>query len=190
LASLDDKIKQYGQKPGGKAVLVAVPVMILAALLTFAFLTLMKSDEPPIEATNVTETAPPAGAAPPAPTETTKDSGAEAAINQDYEVYETRDPFKPADLTASPEARRTTTPPVTAAPGAQPQTQVMSLESTEEQDGVWYGNVRLGSSTHTVRAGDRVGDSSFQVVSISADSGTFLYGDDRLTLAVGQEINK
>jgi hypothetical protein len=193
LASLDEKIKAYGQTPGGKAVMIAVPVAILAAVLLFAVLTLLQSGEEPIEVTTPGEGAPPAAESP-APTETPKASRGETqpAINQDYEVYETRDPFKPAESTASasPEARRTNSSPVAPAPGSQPQTQVLSLQSTEDQDGVWYANVKLGSATHTVRAGDRVGDSSFQVVAVSSDSATFLYGDDRLTLTVGQEVNK
>jgi hypothetical protein len=191
LPSLDEKIKEYGQKPGGKAVLVAVPVIILVGLLAFAFLTLVKSNEPPSEVTKVTESAPPASQESPATkTDDDGDQG-EPPINQDYEVYETRDPFKPADTgESSPEARRTTGPSTNPRVDPQPTAQVLSLQSTEDQDGVWYANVKLGSATHTVRAGDRVGDSSFQVVSVSSENATFLYGDDRLTLAVGQEVNK
>lgn len=46
--------------------------------------------------------------------------------------------------------------------------------------------VKLGGVSYTVGEGDQVGDSDWQVVQINDSNVVFLYGDDRITISLGQ----
>jgi len=200
--SLSDRIKEYSATPSGKIVVVAVPVAVLVLIVAVVVVTVLGSggtqgdqagdwkQAETSQTAGTTETTSPAS--PSATSETV-----EPPINQDYEVYETRDPFKQPDTTPTPSSTSGTgtstssTSSSSATPAAATSgTQVLALQSVSNQNGVLYANVQYGSQTYLVKAGDRVGTSPYQVTSVSTENATFLYGDDSLTLAVGQDVQK
>ena len=117
----------------------------------------------------------------------------EPPINDDYEVYETRDPFKPANSAGpastklQPQEAGGTPATATVSVSERP---TLHLTGTTDENGVLFANVQYGTSTYAVSSGERVGESPFQVASVSQDSVSFLYGDDTLTLRVGEEVIK
>lgn len=207
MATLNDRFKEFSQTPSGKIAVVAVPVALLAVILAFVALTLLKSGPgpEPSEVTQVetstsptsqeTSVAPPvAGGA----TTVTEEADAEANVN--YEVYETRDPFKPVEATSTAATANVSVSAVSTGGGSTTstvstgastqQTEALALDSVDNQNGTLYANVKYGSTPYTVRPGDRVGASPFQLIAVAADNATFLYGDDQLTLAVGESVDK
>lgn len=123
-------------------------------------------------------------------------------IPPSFEVFvENKDPFKalvikpaPGEATstsggASSSATSTggsTTTSETIKPGMN----VLYLENIKTSGGhavavVWWNNSR-----YEVAEGDRVDTSPWEVVSIGSSSATFLYGDDRVTLRVGEQLGK
>jgi len=201
MASFSDKIKEYSATSSGKIVVVAVPVLVLLLIVAVVGLTVLKSGgpdaEPDADMKLVESTATPApeATATTEATSTITSETAEPPINLDYEVYETRDPFKQPDASAMPSSTTTAastgssnSTSSTAASGAQ--SNVLALTSVTTQNGVLYANVEYGDDPYVVRAGERVGDSSYKITSVSSDGATFLYGDDTLSLSVGEEVQK
>ncbi len=66
----------------------------------------------------------------------------------------------------------------------------LKLVSITESDGKKTATVSFGGKNYAVGVGDRIDGSSYQVVGIGADSIELLYGDDRLTLTIGESISK
>ena len=65
----------------------------------------------------------------------------------------------------------------------------MSLVETRDVSGVWRATVNVDGTDYDVGVGDTfAGD--FKVVSLDADGGVFLYGDNAFELSEGQEILK
>ncbi len=198
MASLTDRINEYRATPSGKIVVVAVPVAVLVLIVAVVALTVLNSGQPSdggADVKTVESTATPSAAATETPEQTATPSAetTEPPINQNYEVYETRDPFKPMDSTAAPSSTAgTQSAPSSSSSsaGAGQQGNVLALKSVTAQNGVLYANVEYGTNSYVVRSGERVGDSPYQITSISSDSATFLYGDDTLMLAVGEEVQK
>jgi hypothetical protein len=209
MAPLNDRIKEFSQTGTGRIVVVAVPGLILAAIIAVIALTMLGGGEAPeVEtaartgaadtARATTETAGDEAAETPADTPaaeaTTETVEATGYINKNYEVYETRDPFEPVDASSTisgiPLPAGSSSSSNTPAPaGVTPQ--ILALKGIEEDaDGVLYANVTYGSSPYLVKAGQRVGSSSYQVTSIDRESATFLFGDDNLVLRVGESAGK
>ncbi len=212
MASFSDKMKDFSETANGRIVMVAVPVAVLAIVLVLVALSFLRSGgSSEIEQTTVkdTKTAPaPAkdssttAAEEPAEeietheaTETT-----EAYVNEDFEIYETRDPFKEVDASATADMGSILG---VSDPGSNPGTSTvsatgtvapapaLSLDSIEQDDaGALYANTSYGSTAYIVREGERVGETSFQLSVLTADDATFLYGDDTLVLTVGQSVTK
>ena len=44
--------------------------------------------------------------------------------------------------------------------------------------------------TYIAGAGEQLGDSPWEVISVDSNSAVVLYGDEQVTLVVGQEITK
>jgi hypothetical protein len=77
-----------------------------------------------------------------------------------------------------------------AEPQPQPQgTRVAMLDAPFTEGGRRVANVRVGSTVYKVGDGDTFA-TSFRVVSLDANCGVFLFGDNRFTLCAGQEILK
>ena len=196
MASISDRIKEYSDTPSGKIVVVAVPVAVLALIAAVVALTILRSGPAGLETagetsqTGSTKSVATGSATGTADATATAETS-EPAVNKDFEVYETRDPFKEPETTPTATSVGTSTASSsTTSTGGGSQTQVLALKSVSNQDGVLYANVEYGSTPYLVRAGDRIGDSPYQVTAVSSDSATFLYGDDTVTLRVGEDVQK
>lgn len=201
MASINERIKEYGSTPTGKIMMIAAPVAVLVLIVAVIALTVLGSggsdgqqaagDAQPLKsaATGISTTSTP---------ETTAAQPPEAGdppVNLDYEVYETRDPFRQPDTTATQTAAvaPSATPAgntSTATPAAVQQSSVLFLKTVNSENGVLYASVDYGATSYVVRAGERVGSSPYQITSISTDSATFLYGDDSVVLRVGEDVQK
>ena len=115
---------------------------------------------------------------------------------------ENKDPFKPGLVPTTPGAEtadgggdvsqgETGTVTTEESETIEPGTNVLYLaEITEDDDGERTATVYWSNVAYDVMEGDRVDDSPWKVVSIGSSSATFLYGDDRITLRVGEQLGK
>lgn len=118
------------------------------------------------------------------------------------QVAQPRDPFAP--LTSEPPLTTSTLPGQTTQPGETTTTQPGETTTTEGFDpegtrvvlleirpegGVDKAVLTVDGVTYVVGVGETFAE-SFKVVSLSDDSGVFLYGDSAFTLTVGQAILK
>lgn len=106
-----------------------------------------------------------------------------------YEIYRSKDPFEPL-ISAQPAGGEvvpgtpTETPSITA-----PSKTRISLMDIFTEDGVKYASIEVGSTAYKVKEGDTFA-TNYKVLSIDADSVTLLYGDDRITLKLGEAVYK
>lgn len=99
----------------------------------------------------------------------------------DFQTSQPRDPFRPL-LTED------TGDPTNG--GFDPGGTTVSLVSvTTLSDGTRQAIVRVSGVDYTVQPGDTFAG-AYQVVTLTDDGGTFLFGDSPFTLAVGEEILK
>lgn len=129
------------------------------------------------------------------PTPTATGSPATSQPPESTEVFEGKDPFKPLIDAAAPGGGDGSTPPPgagTPSPGAtgQPRdgTRVELLDIFM-QDGVRFASVQVEDEIHNVKEGDTFAG-SYRVVSLTDECGTFVLGDERFTLCIGQEVFK
>lgn len=121
-----------------------------------------------------------AGPAAPAPAGLRQDAPAMGA----FQVAQPRDPFRPL-ITESSQTGTGGGGGGTYEPSG---TRITLVEITEV-GGVRRATVTVDSTTYDVGVGDTFAD-RYMVVSLDADGGVFLYGDNAFTLKVGQEILK
>ncbi len=169
MASFNEQIKDFAETPAGRVAIVAVPVVILALVIAFVALTMLRGgDTPEVETTALETTDTAAGGktddgAPDASAETTDTLASDEAtdtidisettetttfVNENFEIYETRDPFRPID--ASETVSGLDILPIdnggTPDPGTGT-TELLTLKSIEEDmDGTGYANGTYGSS--------------------------------------------
>ena len=114
-----------------------------------------------------------------------------SAPPESSEVFEGKDPFKPLIDVAGPGE----TPPPgggTPTPGATGGTRTgtrVELVDIFMQDGVRFASVRVSGESHNVKEGDTFAG-NYRVVSLTDECGTFVLGDERFTLCIGQEVFK
>jgi hypothetical protein len=128
-----------------------------------------------------------------ASTTVTPEAEAPAAELPNAAVFTFRDIFKPllvalAEPTSSggiEGGSTTTTDTVTPTSAG-----TLYLDGVVTQDGVLMAQLRYDGSSYTLPAGGRITNSPWQVYSVSSTSVVMLYGDNRVTLAVGQGITK
>lgn len=102
-----------------------------------------------------------------------------------FQVSQPRDPFRPLITEDSP----TGDSGDGNGDGFDPSGLRVSLVETRDVAGVWRATVRVDGTDYDVGVGDTfAGD--FKVVSLDADGGVFLYGDNAFELSEGQEILK
>lgn len=111
------------------------------------------------------------------------------------DVYTVRDPFQP--LIQNPLATATPTPSSnTTGSGSNPTTQTggdentLTLVSISTVDGVNKGTFLVGTTTYVAGAGEQLGSTPWQVISVGSTSAVVLFGDEQVTLAVGQGVTK
>ena len=101
----------------------------------------------------------------------------------DFQVSQPRDPFRPL-ITEDTGGTGNGGDPF------DPTGTTVSLQSvTTLPDGSFQAVVRVAGTDYTVGVGDTFAG-SYQVVTLTASGGTFLFGDSPFTLAVGEEILK
>lgn len=116
-------------------------------------------------------------------------------VPETFEVFEGKDPFRP--LIAPTQGGGTPAPQPTGDPGdGSPQP---SAEPTPGQrvelieiflrDGTRFATVEVNGTSYTVKEGDTFAD-NYRVLDLTAQCGTFVFGDERFTLCVGQEVLK
>ena len=103
---------------------------------------------------------------------------------------EGRDPFQPA-IGASGSPNPTATPSSGGPGGPNPggQQRRVTLIDVFKQDGTQMATVEVADKTYTVKKGDTFA-TDFKVVDLTSNCGTFLFGDERFSLCVGQEVLK
>jgi hypothetical protein len=178
--------------------LLLVLGIVAVLVVTTVLLPGMRGDgtQPPAGGT----VAPPSGAAtgPAPPVEVSKD------IPPSFEVFtENRDPFKPlvvpveagaaagggAAATVPGEETTTTTSATTET--IQPGENVLYLADIETDDAdVRHAIVYWDNERFDVIEGDQIGTSPWKVISIGTSSATFLFGDETVTLRVGEQLGK
>ncbi|HEY3373855.1 MAG TPA: hypothetical protein VGK02_02185 [Candidatus Aquicultor sp.] len=124
---------------------------------------------------------------------TTDTAAAETSTAQkDIDVGEYRDPFTPIpENTGTAIGSGAATSTGSNVYGDVPQTvHVLSLESITEHGGTRYANVVYLGTQYEVKAGDQIGTSPYKVTDVADTSVTLLFGDDRLSLQLGEEILK
>lgn len=100
--------------------------------------------------------------------------------NQD--VFTFRDPFKPVVQPVQPATSAVATS--TGDPS------LLTLENIVMIDGVNHALLQLGSTLYTVAAGEQLGSSPWQVLTIDKSSVTLLFGEDQVTLTLGEGVQK
>lgn len=204
-----EKIKEFIQTPRGRVIAIAGAAGTFLLVLVIVFAVIFAGGQP-VDKGGQQETKPAAdsrestaapaidNSQPAAGTSDTTDS-----VNSSFEVYQTRDPFKPvvetsssvsvpitgttsgnSTATASAPTAATTADTTTAAKTA------LSLESVSNKGGINYATIKYGAASYDLKTGDRVGSSPYQVQQIGSDNVTLLYGDEPFSLKVGQEVYK
>jgi hypothetical protein len=110
--------------------------------------------------------------------------------NQDVFVF--RDPFEPV-VKAATEASTTSSTSTTGSAGTTStagDANVLTLVNIMNVDGVYKAALRLGGQQYIVAAGERLGDSPWKVLTVSKTSVTMLYGEEQVTLALGEGVGK
>lgn len=196
-----------GGNPGARRVLLIVlGLLVLLALVYYLFL---RSDPVTTE-----ETAPPPTAAAPEPTPS---PSAPAKRNkralETFEIFAPKDPFRPLVLAVADGT--VTGAPAPGAGAAAPGTgdgtgttaptggsaisgdsgsskaggHRVRLVNTFRRSGEPHARIQVDGTVYTVRENDRFAQ-NFQVLSISGDCASLLFGDDQFSLCEGQEILK
>lgn len=194
------KPKGYLSTTRGKIVAGVVVGLLLVFIVTMALaFVLILRQAPPAEEAPSQPTEKPTGAkgtttattpstTPTSPTTTTATQPSPAPGPP--EAYKYKDPFEP-QITTQPAgattgttstATTTTTTATTATTDGLPIT-LISIPA-----GGSSALFRYGPSLYTVKAGQRIGASPYQVLSIGPASVTLLYGDDRIELDLGEQI--
>lgn len=100
-----------------------------------------------------------------------------------FQTAQPRDPFRPLITESS------STGNGGGGSSYEPSGTRVQLVAITDVGGVLRATVIVDSTSYDVGVGDTFAD-SFMVVSLSADGGVFLYGDNAFELSVGQEILK
>lgn len=101
-------------------------------------------------------------------------------VIEDFQIAQPRDPFLPLI------SEQTTDPGNGFDPGG---TRVALTSITTLADGSRQAVIEVAGTPYAVGVGDTFAG-SYQVVTLSDSSGTFLFGDSPFTLAIGEEILK
>jgi hypothetical protein len=154
--------------------------VLLAVVVFFAFFRGGGEEPVPFSGPTLTPRATPRATASPSP------------VPQTFDSFEGKDPFKPlvsaaGGGTPSPGATPTGTP--SPGPTGGPSGQRVTLLEITTRGGVRYATVEVNDRSYTVKEGDTFAG-SYRVIDLTSNCGTFVFGDERFTLCVGQEVLK
>lgn len=206
-----DKMKEMVKTPKGKGaaagLLLVVALLIVLVVSTLAFpkpggpavkVTVQKPVIKPAVRVSSTQTASSVEGTASVSTSTasstsTVSSTDTVGIEPDITGY--RDPFTPF---SEPTTTVSTASSAGSFGGVQvgqsadttPSSNSLALKSIADVNGVKYATVIYKAQEYMVKEGDQIASSPFSVTDIGDGSISLLYGDDRLTLQVGDEIIK
>lgn len=120
------------------------------------------------------------------------EAAAPAAEVANSEVFTFRNIFEPLiKPVPEPAQASTATPAPSATDTETPYARgVLYLDRVLSENGVMKAVLRYDGATYTLAAGEGIPGTPWEVFSVSSTSVTMLYGDVRVTLAVGQGITK
>lgn len=169
--------------PTGRIVLIVGGITILLVILAIVVVVVlgMLTVNAPATGTAVTPGAtPPAGVETSGSVEATAVTPPEVRPIKNIEVFSPRDPFEPVEFPRFAS---------TDDEGGSEERGVLSLIDIVTEDGVRKAVLRLDGVTYTVGAGQRLGETPWQVQSVGSTSVRMLYGDEGITLSLGQGIS-
>jgi hypothetical protein len=133
-------------------------------------------------------------------------SAESVAIVTNADVYAVRDPFEPllkalptattsssstsSTSTSSGSKSTTSTSGGSSSSSSKEDSSTLTLVSISTKDGVRVANLTLGGTEYALSAGQQVGDTPWQVLSVESDYVVMLYGDEQITLTPGQGVSK
>lgn len=178
----------------GRVVVIVLAVVVLVGIaLVVGFLVLGSSlfgtapesvvtAPPPAKPAVVTTASPSAGLA----TSSTVASIAPPPVAdiEDRDVFTPRDPFKPIP------APVIETETASASPGSGITDKSLILDDITSVNGVKKAIMTYNGTQYTLAEGDTVDSTPWKVLSIGTSSVVMLFGDDRITLTLGQGITK
>ncbi len=208
--AFEPEVVEVRQRRISPALIIVLIVLAFVALFFLVVRPLFLGGEPEAAPPPVTPTVSPSPTIPPAE---------ETPPEETFEVFESKDPFRP--LVSAGAAPGTTTGGTAGAPatggtttggtaggttggttgGAAPGGpgaaggsapsggQRIQLVDVFEENGSQRAQVKVGSTVHTVSVGQTFAD-NFKLVSVSGNCATMLHGDDKFTLCEGEEVIK
>ncbi|MGZ4212948.1 MAG: hypothetical protein ACXVQV_06905 [Actinomycetota bacterium] len=110
------------------------------------------------------------------------------------QAFEGKDPFQPLVVAVAPGPSGTPAPAPTGsvAPvggGGSGTATTVTLIDIRKQNGKLEATLDVNGKDYTAAAGETFAG-SFRVVSLNSSCGTFVFGDERFSLCVGQEVRK
>ncbi|MCA1834179.1 MAG: hypothetical protein ABR548_04055 [Actinomycetota bacterium] len=178
-----------GFAPRERAVIIVLGIVVLLGLVYLIFFT---GGGGPV----TVETAPPtSGSRTPVPT--ASPTAAATPVPETFESFEGKDPFRPLIAAGSSGG----SPPPAGTPAPQPTGtsspseggpsggQRVSLVDINTRNGTLLATVEVNGKSYTVKEGDTFAG-SYRVLDLTKSCGTFVFGDERFTLCIGQEVLK
>lgn len=204
--SFADKVREFTSTSQGRIAAIAGASAVLFIVLFLVFLAIFSAGKKPSPESKIVNPIS-TGTDSTASVDSSTIKASEEVVEEDvldtsFEVYQTRDPFKPIDGSVpaastgnggsgnSSNGGASTVTPQTTTATVQAQKTALSLNGVTKQDGINYADIDYGNSSYSLKAGDRVGDSPYLVQQVGDSSVILLYGDDQFTLQVGQEVFK
>jgi hypothetical protein len=110
------------------------------------------------------------------------------------QAFEGKDPFQPLAVAAPPVASGSPTPAPTGSVGGiggggSGSAMTVTLLDVRKVGGKLVATVEVDGKDYNVSAGQTFA-TNFRVISLSSSCGTFVFGDERFSLCVGQEVRK
>lgn len=128
----------------------------------------------------------------PGPRATSSPTPSGSPAPQTGEVFEGKDPFRPLVIVAEGSPGPGGSPAPSPGPDGGPTSsggQRVSLLDVRTQQGHLVATVEVNGKDYTVKEGDTFAG-SYKVLKLQGKCGTFVFGDERFTLCVGQEVVK
>ena len=163
------------KSPRERGIIIGLGMLVLVGI---AFILFGGSSDPPIPRTS------PRASASPSPTST---------LPVTSPVFEGKDPFEPLVAPSSaPASGGTPTPGPSGGPsggGTSGQSNRVTLIDVFTQDGERQATVDVDGTEYTVHPGDTFA-TNYRLLSLTSSCGNFVFGDERFTLCIGQEVRK
>lgn len=136
---------------------------------------------------------------PRAPRATATPTPTETPPPETDEAFEGRDPFQPLVVPAGPAGDESPPPGETGGPTdggdangdgvSDGESRRVTLLDIFEDDGDLMATVEVGGDQFTVAEGETFAE-SFRLLDLTEECGQFVFGDERFTLCIGQEVRK